>query len=221
MRGPPAPPGSPEPARSWSTTSWGLRTIRIAPPSSAVVRETPPITAEETDLGELPSSGGSAPLPADVAPTRPDPAPSTPLQRLRPRAGDPRIWGERPGGPDPPAGVIQLLRGIDAYNALRIGVPTADDWTYATWVGNDDVGDRWGAAPGVIFVGGVAIPICQGRTDASECGFGLPPSRREEYKLRLRALIEIGRQRAWSEIRARADSIRRRRNAERDSVIRR
>lgn len=224
VRGPPVPTVPAAPARSWATTSWGMRAIRIAPPSSAPVPERIPITVEDTDLPETPSSGEDEPVPSDVDPAPPDPVAATPWsppERLRPHAGDPRLWAERPARPDASTGTIQLLRWIDAYNARRIGVPTADDWTYATWVGDDDVGGRWGATPGVIFLAGAAIPICRGRTDASECGFGLPPTRREEYKLRLRVLVEIGRQRAWSEIRDRADSIRRRRNAERDSVVRR
>lgn len=224
VRGPPAPTVPPIPAGPRATTSRGMRAVRIAPPSATAVPGSAPIRVEEPDLTGSPSSGRDRPIPTDAAEAPPDHGPTTPsspLERLRPHAGDPRLWGERRARPDASAGTIQLLREIDAYHALRVGVPTVDDWTYATWVGNDDVGGRWGAAPGVIFLGGTAIPICREGADASDCGFGLPPIRREEYRRRLRALVEIGRQRAWGEIRDRADSIRRRRNAERDSVIRR
>jgi hypothetical protein len=222
VRGPPtrAPPSTP--ARSPLPGTWGLRVIPVVEPAVSEALPGPgAATADEPDLPERLVEGDLS-FPAAVGPARPDADPATPpvpAEAFRPRAGDPRLWRELPAGrPDASGGRIQPLRAIDAYNSLRIGLQTADGWAYGTWVDEGDGGARWGAAPGVIFVAGVAIPVCRGRTDASECGFGLPPIRREEYKRRLQALVEIRRQRHWGEIRDRADSIRKRRNAERDSI---
>lgn len=62
----------------------------------------------------------------------------------------------------------------------------------------------------MIYLGGFSIQTCQGRFDASNCGFGVPGWRRMEYQRFLQAAMEIEEQQRWGDILERGKAIRER-----------
>lgn len=216
----PAPPERPSrsspPVRR--TLGDALRLVRIdAPAVPSAERAGPPVGATpDPTRAEAPTPARAA---ADEPGTRlPRPRRHTPAAaRLRVRRSDPGLWRGAPaGGLGPAPARIGLAaaatRGAPAPTRLR------DGWAFATWVRAGADGSRWGASPGVLHLGSFAVPVCGGDFDASSCGFGLPPSERDGYRRRLRAVHEIARQGAFAEIEARRRAIRRRLDALRDSL---
>ena len=167
--------------------------------SSSVLEELPPQATKATREPEPSISGTS------------------PAEALRPRLLNLLLWrssretrrGTSPSG------------GIRANADRRVGLSPSDDWTFGTWTTTDAGGLRWGAAPGVIYLAGIAVPICGGRFDASDCGFGVAPGRRDQYKVWLRAVTEIQRQELFAEIMERTQEIQERRAAQRDTTRKR
>jgi hypothetical protein len=138
----------------------------------------------------------------------------TAAERLRPRAGDLRIWA--PVNPEitrlSEVEIMRLLLSAELESAADSAALAeelarrATDWTYT-----DEEGRRWGVSPGKIHLGDVTIPL--------PFGFGAPPMVREQNAERLWAWDDIERGAArkgvqdfWKE---RAEAIRRRMDAER------
>ena len=154
------------------------------------------------------------PEPLDPSPTpepeRPGPARTGAVDALRAGIGNPLLWRNfRDISPRAGSGRI-VLSGRPVGDGVS-GPTPADPWAFDTWTTRDGDGRLWGAAPGAIHLAGIAIPFCGGRFDASDCGFGLPPWRRGEYRFFLRALNEIERQAQLAIIRERARAMRERR----------
>ena len=183
---------------------------------------------------------------AEVA--EPEPPRALPPEPSRPPAGDTRPEAPDPGPPEAVNASQVFLRGlgdpefrrqlsdaapiwdvrrrlsdeIRVYNTQLGGLATADGWAFSTWTNADQSDTRWGVGPGALYLGGVSMPLCGGPvTDASDCGFGLPPGRREEYKKWLEVLTGVQQQQHWADLRDRAEAIRKRRNAERDTFPKR
>jgi len=149
-----------------------------------------------------------------------DPRSDTPVgPALGPRMIDLRLWGPitAPSETGPLPGV-QLRSRFDSLKKETAGgrVPVAGDMS--AWMTRDADGNRWGFSPGLIHFGNVALPLCYATFDASNCGFGVPPSFREEYRNQLRALLEILRQGNRADLEERARAIRSRLDAARDSI---
>lgn len=201
----------------------GIRSYRI------VVRDSErPVRAPEPEISE-PDQVLTAPpepeaRPGEVAlPGPPEPSPPradnasdalteglrNPLPWRQLSDSLPDLWGTR----------LRLSDDIRAYNDERVGIELSDNWAFDSWTAVDEDGDRWGLAAGTLYLGGVVIPLCMGRqTDASDCGFGISAFRREEYRERLEVLKGLQQQEDWAHFRDRAAEIRKRRNAERDTV---
>ena len=181
-------------------------TLEVPPPEEEPEPEMaePAPSAGDPGAGEV--SEGTDPSPGPPAPTA--------AERLRPQAGDLRLWA--PVDPE----VIrlsqeELMRILlaaeleDAADSMALAEELArrvTDWTYT-----DDEGRRWGVSPGKLHLGDVTLPL--------PFGFGTPPMIREQNADRLWAWDDIERGAAskgvqdyWKE---RAEAIRQRREAER------
>ena len=146
---------------------------------------------------------------------------AAPAAALRARFTNPVLWRRIRGGLADSAFTAALpLRGRGERGGT--GYAPADAWAFGTWTTRDADGRSWGAAPGVIYVFGIAIPTCGGRFDASNCGFGVPSWQRGEYQSFLHALSEIEEQKRLGRIMERGQAIRdsrdAQRNTERDTV---
>lgn len=154
------------------------------------------------------------PVPVDpsttLEPERPGPARTEAADALRAGIGNSLFW-RNCGDISPSAGSGRIVLSGRGAGSRVSGPTPADPWAFDTWTTRDADGRLWGAAPGVIHLAGIAIPFCGGRFDASDCGFGLPPWRRGEYRFFLRALNEIERQAQRAVIRERARAMRERR----------
>ena len=155
-----------------------------------------------------PTPFGQPPVTREDELPRADPGPAA---RIRPRFTNPALWREirdmRTGAEW--ADVVPLRAPVDRRGSAYTYTPP-DAWAFDTWATRDAAGRRWGAAPGVIYLGRIAIRTCQGRFDASNCGFGLPGWRRREYQRFLQAVMEIEEQQRWGDILERGKAIRER-----------
>jgi hypothetical protein len=134
---------------------------------------------------------------------------------LKPRLGEARLWA-LPS--DTSAATSTRPTSPLQDRTIRRPATPSDPWAFSTWTKTDAAGLRWGAGPGVLYVGGIVVPTCAGRFDASNCGFGVSPAQRGEYGAWLHLQIGLADQRRWFQIRERGQAIRYRRNAERDSA---
>ncbi len=210
----PTSPGSPS----------GIRVTRIVVAEPAVQPELPE-NAPENTVAELTEAGpgdpalGPGPEPEDPSPTselETPPAASAAAAALRARFTNPALWRRIRGDlADSPLSAVAPLSG--RVEREGTGYAPADAWAFGTWTTRDADGRRWGAAPGVIYVFGIAMPTCGGRFDASNCGFGVPSWRRGEYQNFLHALREIEEQKRWGRIMERGQAIRDRRDAQRNT----
>lgn len=156
------------------------------------------------------------------AAVEPHAAHAPPAARLAPRLTDPRLW--RPISPslwstDPGrAEQGRIRRRAAAYNRDREGVYISPGEDMGVWTLRDGNDDRWGFSPGAMHLGALTIPLCSGRFDAANCGFGLPPSERDAYHAALRARLEIRLQDLRSGLLERAAAMRARADARRDSA---
>ncbi len=204
----------------------GIRITRIVAGEPAARPESPdrpteqaasePTEAEMED-SPAPESDGPRPAPGVEAratsptgrPVLPRASGSQPAARLKPRFTNPALWRrirDIRGDSEPPS--VARLRGrVDAEGARYT---PSDTWAFDTWTAQDAAGRFWGAAPGVIYLGGFSIQTCLGRFDASNCGFGLPGWRRREYQRFLQAVMEIEEQHRWGDILERGKAIRER-----------
>lgn len=217
---PPDPPrvrASTAPAPSDHRSAIRLSRILVAEPDAG--SEPPePVTDEGVADPEEREPEDPVPTPVPVSvdpsptvePERPGPARTGAADALRAGIGNPLLWRNfRDISPSAGSGRI-ALSGRPVGGRISGTIP-ADPWAFDTWTTRDGDGRLWGAAPGVIHLAGIAIPFCGGRFDASDCGFGLPPWRRGEYRFFLRALNEIERQAQRAVIRERARAMRERR----------
>lgn len=152
-----APPGAAAPAHEPATRE--LRIVRIRPSADA-----PPLaTRIEEREPPLPTTPAPrrTPVPGGVAP-RAEPGAVSPVERLAPRMGDPRLW-VRPTAPPPPEqsdierarervyGRIEALN--DSLAAEADAARRATDWTV------EKNGKKWGVSPGKIHLGGIELPL--------------------------------------------------------------
>lgn len=176
---------------------------------------------------------GDAPTPAVPSPRADDPgetaapsrSPAWSAERLRPGRVDPRLWKDVPDALGPvradaaAAGERARLEArVDSLNAESSGITIPPGEDMGVWTGRDAEGHRWGLSPGRLHLGSVTVALCSGTFDASNCGFGVPPGRRDEYRLRLRAVVELGRQGDRGSMLERARAIRARLDSLRDSI---
>lgn len=200
-----------------------IRITRIVARAPATRPESPD-TPTEPEREDSPAPEPDDPRPAsDVKPREPSPtgrpslpraSGSTPAARFKPRFTNPALWrriGDIRADSEPASEIRLRGRG----NAEGARYTPSDAWAFDTWTAHDAAGRRWGAAPGVIYLGGFSLQTCQGRFDASNCGFGLPGWRRREYQRFLQAVMEIEEQHRWGGILERGRAIGERRDAQR------
>lgn len=175
----------------------------------ALEQEEPPPPEPVPTGGESGTEGaseGDQAQPGSPAPTA--------AERLRPRAGDLRLWAPvdpeltRPSREE----LMRLLLAAELENladSLALAEELArrvTDWTYT-----DDDGKRWGVSPGKLHLGDITLPL--------PFGFGTPAWIREQNGNRLWAWDDIERGAAAKGVRdtwkERAEAIRRRKEAER------
>ncbi len=176
----------------------------------------PPEEEPEPEVSQPPIEGatpGGEEAPSGGAQMEGVPAP-TAAERLRPRAGDLRLWA--PVDPEiirlTEMEIMRLLLLAeleDAADSMALAEELARramDWTHT-----DEDGKRWGVSPGKIHLGDITLPM--------PFGFGASPWAREQSGNRVWAWDDIERgaarkgvQDVWKE---RAEAIRRRRDAER------
>lgn len=213
-----ANPYSPAIGRPSVPSAVGLRSYRLVPVSDGAPQD--PENAEEA-----------------LEPTvqRPDQSPETGLQkaedphisssvldRLKPRAGDLRLWA--PVRTEPDEGSTEglrlrlwaeMARQRDSVEAAESSVSASTDWSHV-----DQQGRKWGVSPGRFQLGNAALPFCGGSFASYDCGFGIAPGRLEEAKEALWVNGELRRgeeslriRQAWKEastaIRARKEEERR------------
>ena len=190
--------------------------VRLASPEAPTEKVLAELTAPRPDVSApVPESA-----PEDSAPKldleSPTAATLAPSALLSARSTSPLLW--RPvwdASTAPPYTSVVPLRGrVDDGGP---GYTPTDAWAFSTWTARDVEGRLWGAAPGVIYVFGLAIPTCGGRFDASNCGFGVPGWRRGKYQRFLRTLTEIDGQVRWGAVMERSRAMRERREAERNA----
>ena len=203
-------------------------------PSAPPVR---PLGTELVNLRELPADENPDVLPPEEIPDTEVPADAIPTpdvgagespeaellrslapgptaaERLRPRAGDLRLWA--PVNPElmvlTETELMRLLLSAeleDLADSMAVAEELArrgTDWTYT-----DDEGRRWGVSPEGLHLGDITLPIP---------GFSAAPFNREQNAARMWAWDDIDRaagrkgvQDVWKE---RAEAIRRRMEAER------
>ena len=184
----------------------GDQSPAVLPPEEIREAEVPLVTVE------APNVGGEADPAADLARSL-APGP-TAAERLRPRAGDLRLWA--PVDPEitklTEEEIMRLLLVAeleDLADSMAFAEELArrgTDWTYT-----DDEGRKWGVSPGKLHLGDITLPL--------PFGFSASPWQREQNAGRLWAWDDIdqaaarkGVQDVWKE---RAEAIRRRMDAER------
>lgn len=139
--------------------------------------------------------------------------------RLAPGPTQPRLWRPVTSAVEVGTSVEGRLHSrLDSLVLESDGVRVPPAGDMSVWTARDRRGDRWGVSPGRIHLGTVTIPICGGDFDASNCGFGVPPSFREEYRHRVRAFLEIRMQSNYALVQERARATRARLDRARDSV---
>lgn len=183
---------------------------------------TPPIDDREDDASSTlvleptdPPTGALPPSPA--------------ARGLGPAFSDPRLWDRR--SPDPATGEdFGLERDLAHYRMRKWAETDAARPRAVTgmtdWTTEGEDGRVWGLSPGRIHLGSWTIPTCGGSgVDPADCGFGLPPGRRDAYDdwmWRYGAIErQAGRHRIEALWKQRAAAIRGRRDAERGDTLRR
>ena len=184
----------------------GDQDLEVLPPEEIRETEVPVAAMEAPDVG-----GEENPTEDLVRSVAPGP---TAAERLRPKAGDLRLWA--PVDPEitklTEEEIMRLLLVAeleDLADSMAIAEEIArrgTDWTYT-----DDEGRRWGISPGKLHLGDITLPL--------PFGFSASPWEREQNAGRLWAWDDInqaaarkGVQDVWKD---RAEAIRRRMDAER------
>jgi hypothetical protein len=194
----------------------GIRVVELVRPQAPPEVPAVELEPDEPILFDLPAEEIESEL--DEPPTDPT-LDTSGRPSLGPRLSDPRLWR-----PTTSRGETRpLLNGqpqalLDSLNRESVGVRTPAAGDMSVWTPRDADGNRWGFSPGQIHLGSISLPLCGGNFDASNCGFGIPPSFREEYRNQIRALLEIQQQDNRALLEERARAIRARLEAVRDSV---
>ena len=205
----------------------GIRVVRLSGDTPALAEPrtpdpVPPARAPETEPQRSPApsvdparADGVAEQPGGV--TRTEPA-------LAPSLGVARLWDRRLGvdaAPDLRGRERNLIAPLIAAYYDRRAEEQREVAGMDSWTREDETGDTWGLSPGRFHFGSATVPTCYGTgMAAADCGFGLLPTRRDEFNDRMFAANEILRQasrfsveRSWSErnaaVRARRDAARR------------
>ena len=183
---PRAPADAADPAVRAAAPIRALQAVRIAEvgPSEPSAQEAP----VEIDAGLPEGAAPEAPAidedPRYRFPSEHEPA----AARLRVGRGDPRLWV--PLAPELVAPTpdeilrMEILASLEAMaDSAAAGAEArrrATDWTYT-----DSEGKKWGAQDGVVYLGGVPLPI--------PFGFGAPPDYNGEQAARAYRFSEIDR----------------------------
>lgn len=177
----------------------GLRLVQVDEPAEIGTPARPAPTeppspreeAEEDDAEEADEDARDETAPDDAGDAGEEPEMSN-AERLRPREGDPRLWGEfwdedrrrYVGGSARVDSAVRAILGeyLDSLRLAREAYEDARDWT----VGEGD--DRWGVSSEGIHLGDVTIPL-----PVNEL-FSPAGPRRRELERELRELEAIQRQ---------------------------
>ena len=173
----------------------GIRISGIVVPEQMTQLESAETATEETEgvVAEVaefvPEEPPAAPTigPVDPSPTRdferPHNTDTAPAAALQGRFANPLLWRNvRRALPDS-AFTRVVPMSVRAGRGGESRTKPTDPWAFATWTTQDAEGRLWGAGPGLIYLGGIVIPTCSERFDASNCGFGLPVERRGEIPI--------------------------------------
>jgi len=184
----------------------GDQDLEVLPPEEIREAEVPVVPMNAPDVGG--EEDRAADLVRSVAPG------PTAAERLRPKAGDLRLWA--PVDPEitrlTEEEIMHLLLVAeleDLADSMALAEEIArrgTDWTYT-----DDEGRKWGVSPGKLHLGDITLPL--------PFGFSASPWERSQNAGRLWAWDDInqaaarkGVRETWKE---RAEAIRRRMEAER------
>jgi hypothetical protein len=176
------------------------------PPEEEPEPEVPVIPVEDLPTGVVAPPGPEQPAEGPPGPTA--------AERIRPKAGDLRLWA--PVAPERTAPSREELMRLQLIARLEAGTDSAaiaaelarraTDWTYT-----DEEGKKWGVSPGKIHLGDLTLPM--------PFGFGPSAMQRERAEERLWAWDEIERGAATGELlrswKDRDKAIRERMNAQR------
>jgi hypothetical protein len=177
---------------------------RPAEPEQVREVEGPAVRPGVPDLGQ----------PADVGLVAPGP---TAAERLRPRAGDPRLWAPL----DPMLNELTIEQRLQLEFAWRIAewqdslsMAAAAEGALTDWTKTDSQGRKWGISEGQLHLGDITLPL--------PFSFGMAVGRRDEFRRKAWEWEEIQRGSATGELRDswkdRARAIRERRDRERAKV---
>jgi len=188
----------------------------IRPAPTQVLQSPPSLTVATTRTDGVPGGRGG----------ERDDARHHLVDRILPHSIDHRLFGDRTGA---------LVPSADRLDATRTridgGIRTLNDSTaeaagatrrITDWTREDAHGDRWGIAPGRIYLGTSQLKLCSGNYDPADCGFVPPPGQRELLKARLSTFSAIRSQAERADMDgafdARTRAIRARNAARRDSI---
>ena len=176
------------------------------PPEPEQVREVagPAVRAGVPDLA----------VPGEVGLVAPGPSAA---ERLRPRAGDPRLWAPL----DAALNELTLEQRLQLELAWRIAewqdslsIAAAAEGALTDWTKTDSQGRKWGISEGQLHLGDITLPL--------PFSFGMAVGRRDEFRRKAWEWEEIQRGSATGELRDswkdRARAIRERRDRERAQV---
>jgi hypothetical protein len=176
-------------------------TDRPAEPEQVTEIQGPAVRPGLPDLGN----------PAEVGIVAPGP---TAAERLRPRAGDPRLWAPL----DAALNELTVEQRLQLELAWRIAawqdslsMAAAAEGALTDWTRTDSQGRKWGISEGKLHLGDVTLPL--------PFSFGMAVGRRDEFRRNAWIWDEIERGKATGERRdswkERAQAIRERRDRER------
>lgn len=152
--------------------------------------------------------------PAEVGLVAPGPSAA---ERLRPRAGDPRLWAPL----DAALNELTIDQRLQLELAWRIAewqdsvsIAAAAEGALTDWTKTDSQGRKWGISEGQLHLGDITLPL--------PFSFGMAVGRRDEFRRKAWEWEEIQRGSATGEMRdswkERARAIRERRDRERSQV---
>jgi len=210
--------GSPAPFRvpAVARPVEGMTVVDLAevPDAEAPTRPAEPAPAREVEGPAVRPGAPDLGPPAEVGLVAPGP---TAAERLRPRAGDPRLWAPL----DPVLNELTLEQRLQLELAWRIAewqdslsLAVAAEGALTDWTKTDSQGRKWGISEGKLHLGDVTLPL--------PFSFGMAVGRRDEFRRKAWEWEEIQRGSATGELRdswkERARAIRERRDRERAQV---
>ena len=194
----------------------GMTVIEVVEVSDAASEDRPDEPEQVQEVEGPAVSPGLPDLgnPAEVGIVAPGP---TAAERLRPRAGDPRLWAPL----DAALNELTIDQRLQLELAWRIAqwqdslsIAAAAEGALTDWTKTDSQGRKWGISEGKLHLGDVTLPL--------PFSFGMAVGRRDEFRRKAWEWDEIERGKATGELRdswkARAQAIRERRDRERAQV---